>query len=343
MAIWENRKIEKRMQERLLKGEEVPISTGESMYGSYVTARKKLLEEILPEIKAIEKNLTDHGPQHIANVLDNIDALLEKDYERISDIELYLLCLLALFHDVGNIHGRKGHYEKKVIYDIYNYVRSRDPQFDEEKRLVSHIASSHSGKASDGTSDTFKELSDTKEGFHGRGVDMRKLAAILRFADELAEGPQRTSNFMYIYHKYDTKSKIYHDYSRCKQVYIDRGNGRIALTYLIKINSRGGKLSLKETKRITKLLEYIYKRIIKLNQERIYNTYYCQILSAFNTLSVKIEFELDGLPCDIGLKDLNITDLQIPGDNHKSVVEFDQSYAVTKILSALNRGVKKHA
>lgn len=342
---WENTHIEKRMHESLLSGEQIARSLGEELYAGYIMARQKLCEEILPEIKAVEKSLTDHGPRHIMNVLENMDSLLEKEFDRVSHIELYLLCLLALFHDVGNINGRKGHFDRKVIYQIYDYIRNGDSKFDIERNIVATIASTHSGKAPDGSLDTIKQLSDSKIGFHSKGIDSRKLAAILRLADELAEGPQRTSNFMYLQHKYDPQTHIYHDYARCKQVFIDKGNGRVALTYLIKLKRTKpkGEISKKDVENTKELLDYIYKRIIKVNQERVYNKYYCLILGAFSVLSVSIEFEIDGIPFDIGLKDLIINDLQIPGDGHKLITEFDKSYEISKIIKALNNKKSKNA
>jgi len=336
---WENTQLEKRMHDRLLSGEEISKSEGEELYSSYITARRKVCEEILPEIKAIEKNLTDHGPAHIKNVLNNMHSLLEKDYERISDIELYVLCLLALFHDVGNIHGRKGHYDKKVIFQIYDYVRGGDPKYDVERNIVATIASTHSGKASDGSHDTIKQLTDTKTGFFGKGIDSRKLAAILRLADELAEGPQRTSNFMFLHHKYSSASMPFHRYAASKNVYIDRGNGRIALTYIIKLNhkDRDPDFLAQDLSDTRELLEYIYKRIIKLNQERLYNKFYCNILGAFSVLSVSIDFVIDGLPVDLGLKELIINDLQIPGEGHKQITEFDRAYEIGKIMKTLTQ------
>ena len=334
---WEDTQIEKAMQSRLLSGNVISTSLGQSLWGGYLVARHRLVEEILTEIKAIEGSLTDHGPAHIVNVLENMHSLLEKDYERIDDIELYVLCLLALFHDVGNIHGRKGHYDRNVIYKIYDYVRNSDSRYDAEKVIVAQLASAHSGKASDGSHDTINELSNQKIGFYNKGIDGRKLSAILRLADELAEGPQRTSNFMLIHHKYKTKSEIFHKYAKCKYVFIDKGNDRIALTYRLKLTTKNGKLSSTDINETKELLEYIYMRILKVNQERLYNKFYCNILTAFKILSVSIEFEIDGKPIDLNLKDLIITDLQVPGEKHKLITEYDKSYEVSKIISALKK------
>ncbi len=268
---WEFRPIELELERRLKSGkEDITVIEGTQHFAHYIAARQKVVEEILPEIKAIENSLTDHSERHIGNVLDNIQALIGKDMKRVPTMELYFLCLIALFHDVGNIHGRKGHYNMKIIFDIYGYTRSNDPYFDDEKNLVATVASKHSGKATDGSTDTIKELSPTDEGLWDKGVNLRKCAAILRFADELAEGRHRTSNFMILYHKYDEESEIFHKYSSCsKSPFISKNDNRIGLTYTIKIDSTISSI-WEETK---ELIEYIYCRVLKINNERLYNKY----------------------------------------------------------------------
>ena len=64
---------------------------------------------------------------------------------------------------------------------------------------------------------------------------LRELAAVLRFADELAEGPQRTSEFMQAEGLYESESQQFHDYANSTHILIDRGTNRIILTYEIGI------------------------------------------------------------------------------------------------------------
>lgn len=331
---WEFRPIEIELERRLKSGkEDITVVEGTQLYAHYITARQRVVEEILPEIKAIENSLTDHSERHIGNVLDNIQSLIGKDMKRVPIMELYFLCLIALFHDVGNIHGRTGHYDMKVIYDIYGYVRGNNPNFDDEKNLVATVASKHSGKASDGSTDTIKELSPKEEGLWDKGINLRKCAAVLRFADELAEGRQRTSNFMILYHKYDETSIIFHKYASClKSPFISKNDNRIGLTYTIKIDSTISKI-WEETK---ELLEYIYYRVLKINNERLYNKYYAEILSNFKRVEMVLNFVIDGVPITIGLKQLILTDLVIPGNEDiKDLYKNDKSYNVDEIIQKL--------
>ena len=103
-------------------------------------------------------------------------------------------------------------------------------------------------------------------------------------------------------------TRIHHRYASCMSVFIGRDDQRIALTYSIKINSSNKKI-WSETKA---LIEYIYIRILKLNNERLYNKYYAEILSHFKRVEVTINFEIDGSQAIIGLKQLVLTDLLIP-------------------------------
>jgi hypothetical protein len=329
----ELRVIEEQLEKRLKSGKEkITVVEGTQHFANYIAARQRLVEEILPEIKAIENSLTDHGERHIGNVLDNIYELIGKDIKRVTLMEHYFLCLLALFHDVGNIHGRKGHYKKNVIFEIYGYVRGNDPKFDDEKNLVAEVASKHSGKATDDSFDTIKELSANEEGLWGKGVNLRKCAAVLRFADELAEGIQRTSNFMSQYHKYDSDAEIHHKYAKCFSMYIGKNENRIALTYKIKIDTSNKKI-WDETK---ELLEYIYHRIIKLNNERLYNKYYAEILSNFKRVEVVLNFIVDEIPIIIGLKQLVLTDLIIPGEEDiKDIAKNDKEYTIDEIIQKI--------
>ena len=72
--------------------------------------------------------------------------------------------------------------------------------------MVVRATSAHTGKAQDGSCDTLKEVAELDH-LANRPVRLRELAAILRFADELAEGPQRTSEFMQVEDLYESESK----------------------------------------------------------------------------------------------------------------------------------------
>jgi len=197
--MWETQELETITKARLVV--ERGQCGGEEKFALYLTARKKLLEDVLEEIRATQPELTDHGPRHIANVLQNAHQLLGDEVDALSATELYCLILSILFHDVGNIHGRDGH--QMSIASVYQHVREALPPHDpyrQEKLNLFAIVGAHCGQAPDKSNDTLRSLEPSH--LDGRPVNIRHLAAILRFADELAEGPQRTSLFMQKIHGY---------------------------------------------------------------------------------------------------------------------------------------------
>lgn len=107
--MWTEQKIEKHLKEILTLEFE---AKAEDYISLYITARKYIVEEVLKEIKGIEPSLTDHSADHVANVMERAWDLIEDQQDRFSGIEIYLLCLIILFHDVGNIEGRGGHNKK---------------------------------------------------------------------------------------------------------------------------------------------------------------------------------------------------------------------------------------
>lgn len=316
--MWNTLSYEEKMSESLIR--DFGKEKGDVYYSQYTSARNSLLKDnFFSEIKSVEPNLTDHSERHIANVIDNIYKLLGEEINNVSGINLYCLGLIALFHDVGNIEGRDNHNEK--IADVYNHVRKKEPRFNRERAMIIRAGRAHCGKAKDGTRDTLKELEECDH-IDGEKVDLRNLAAILRFADELAEGPQRTSNFMTERHKYDEKSMIFHKYAEITNIFIDREGGRVSITYEIELDKDS--ITKEET---IKLLDFTIKRVLKLDEERRYNKHYCNLLMPFKTTSVKYNFNLDGIPMDLDFEKIEITDrYPIPGEKKDGLKGFVSDY-----------------
>ncbi len=157
--IWETLEFEEIIKAALIR--DLLQTHGDTRFGFYTTARKHLLEDILDEIKRIQPNITDHGPKHIRNVLENIKDLLgssigewNNESRKLSNgdlngMELYVLGLSALFHDVGNVFSRTEH--QKQIGPIYDCAMggnggNRGNQGDEQKKLILDICKAHCGE-----------------------------------------------------------------------------------------------------------------------------------------------------------------------------------------------------
>ena len=296
-----------------------------ALSSAYGHALNYLEENIYEDIRATEPNLTDHGPRHVANVQRNILALLEDGGEPLAEVsapELYCLAMAALFHDVGNILRRKGH--QRNIGRIFDAARGTAPATKREKTLVLRACAAHTGTASDGTGDTLRELAEVEQ-FEGCRVGLRQLAAILRFADELAEGPQRTSAYRLETDGYAPESRVYQEYASVTHVLIDRGNNRIVLAYEIPVDADDDSEQREES--LNLLLSHILQRIVKLDQERRYAVHYAPILSPFKATVASFTFHCGDDLLDFDLPQIRLDDLTIPGTDTKSIDVDDPTYA----------------
>lgn len=244
---------------------------------------------MLDEIRRTEPNLTDHGPRHIRHVLENVFKLLEGDLDYFSPVELYILGMSVLFHDVGNLEGREDH--NRRIAQFYDHVR-RGSEFAHEKALIVRIAAAHTGKARNGSSNTLADVPLSSH-LNGEPVRAREIAAIVRFADELAEGPQRTSAYLRKRREYPAGSIPHHDYASATGITIDGGNNRIAVTYQFEVRTNRG--LDQELSRLKRFLQYACSRLAKMDIERRYARHHCASpLLPFQKISVCLDVQIDG-------------------------------------------------
>ena len=295
----------------------------------YFSAKGYLKRNIYGDIKGVEKDLTDHSERHIINVQNNAAFLIGDDgVNRYNSVELYFLALSILFHDVGNINGREGH--NKKVTDIYNKIRNNESYFNQERRLILKAVGAHCGRSSKGDKDTLNELEENSD-LHEQSLRLRELASVLRFADELAEGPQRTSDYMLEKGKIEEHSRIYHEYAQITRPFIDRGGSRISVSYDI---------DRKRCNDLGELLAFTYKRILKLDLERRYCKYYAPILDVFKRTDVTLNFNSDGNPLDLDLDLISLEDKYTYTDVNVNEVERFQNrfpkYSIESILSQIN-------
>lgn len=334
---WNTTELERRLRSALIQqfGEE----SGDAWYAHYVSIREYLLTEVLEEVRGSEPDLTDHGPRHIENVLRNAYRLLGEDHDFngvYSSLELYVLCVAIWFHDVGNYDGRDKHNQRIGEY----YVAARGDtahSWNQEKTLIIRIGQAHTGLASDGSKDTLKDVPEF-DVYEGESIKLRELAALVRFADELAEGPQRTSRFRLARGDISAESEIHHTYASITSIAIDKGNGRIAVTFNIplKVDEHIGILSEEEETRLTRVLNYCYNRLIKLDQERKYARFYAETtLSSFKIISVQFNFHVGSAVLNYAPSCV-LSDKVTPGDNSDPLPIKVPELNLEAVLSALH-------
>ena len=302
-------------------------SKGEELTNAYKTAYLNLKKDVYPHISGAEPSLSDHGETHVSNVQENTIHLLSEDgiIKSLSGIEMYCLGMFILFHDTGIIYGRKNHHKK--VAQVFDRIRSKNKSLRHEKALVVRATGAHTGKAQDGSCDTLKEVAEVDH-LAGRRVRLRELAAILRFADELAEGPQRTSEFMQAEGLYESESQKFHDYASSTNILIDRQNSRILITYNIDID-------INRPDELRDFLKFIFLRIQKLNQERQYTRYYSELLEPFKLIEVTFDFHCGSDILETELSPLQLTDIVVPGDQAKEISAINPAYSIDELVANL--------
>lgn len=338
---WEERPLEKYVQLHIKKELR---SEGESLWLKYSSTRLELLDSIIPWISSVEPNLTDHGCMHIRNVIDNAALLLgfqnhfceEEVKHGLTSHELILLLMGLLLHDVGNIYGRDRHFEK--IEEVWSKLNSWRLWGPPERNMITTVGRAHSGTANNGSKDTIKPLvmASSSSYFIKSRVRLASIAAIIRFADELAEGPQRTSKFLIENKCFSDDSNIFHQYSQVTNIAIDREGGRIALTYYIDIDNEAYPSDVNLFKKhISKLLEMIYARAMKLNYERQLARYYAEMLSPFRETSVSIIFQENGITIDIPWKPIVLDDISTLGEKEKLIEQQGEDYRIPNLVEKI--------
>lgn len=335
--MWDETKLETHIVKNLKSV--MAESAAMSACADYISARGQVLK-LIEEIKAAEPELSDHGPRHIHDVLENAWFLIEG--QDICEVSCYILCLSILYHDVGNYYERVNH--NKKIAEIFNETFPKVDSRNALRSLVTKIAGAHTGKSLGGNDDTLKDLEIQNTNIFKTQIDAQELGAILRFADEMAEGPHRTSYYRLKKDGYEEESKKYHAYARCCQSSVsDRKAGRILLNYIIPIEHKNGNVyHIESGYLLSEFLGFVYDRILKFDQERKYCRHYSKSLADFKETSIVIEFVLnDEETIPTKLQPLVLNDLIIPGNTTKELHEYDKDYKIESIIEQLS-GVGGH-
>lgn len=321
---WVEQDFESKIKEKLFT--QFKEAKGDEYYTRYKDIRNKLVSDIYPENAASAPDYTKHDPSHIVDVMKSVDRLIGNRYDNLTGMDLYFLGLIILFHDSGIIKGRDGHHVAQRIKHIYDSTQAADrAKYKQERKWVLRAAEAHSsGKKKGLDADTIKPL-PVADGIDGIDVKVQEMATLLRFADELSEGPHRTSWYKLNNGLYNAASEIYHQYASITHVHIDRGNNRIKLTYNIDFTSN---------ENLRNLLEFTYQRVHKLDQERKFARHYSSICDDFKETRVVINIELpEG---ELIIDNCILTDLVIPGDKYKPLHELFINYDIEQIISKIN-------
>ena len=236
--------------------------------------------------------LTDHGPGHIDSVIRRATSLLcypKKTFPQVTPYEVYILLLAIHFHDVGNIFGREGHEMKhgKVMDQFDAFI---GPEM-VERQAIQKIASVHSGRIN-GSQDTISTL-HPEAPVLGHKIRYRLLAAILRFADELADDSHRATRIIQSLGIIPSESMVFHEYAKSlHSVVVNPGKHVVRLNYafLKKEATRTfGKGKLNGMVPEVYLLDEIYERTLKMHMERKYCMRFLREVVRIDAIEILIE------------------------------------------------------
>jgi len=259
----------------------------------YDALKKHLVDNVYPQIavaasmKEKDLYLNDHGINHINTVIKRASELVSSTDCNLLAREVYYLLCAILLHDVGNVFGRESHERNsdKIISECGNLLSVDTP----EQNLIWSIAKVHGGKKHNGENvDTINEL-ETYTKMRSDTINTQFLASILRFADELADDNERAAKWVLKHEIFPDESKIFHEYSSALySVDVDPNNHSIELNYSLREDQVN--IKYKYTPNNIYLIDYIYKRVLKMHLERIYCMRYMRSLIYVEKILVNINF-----------------------------------------------------
>ena len=265
----------------------------------YLVAKNQIELKVLPEIKAIVSSinsdiyLNDHGPLHVKTVMLRASELLRRESEALNSMEGFVLLMAILLHDAGHvINGRKNHERtvSSLLKELYGdtSLTSVDTAL---QWIIYSLAKAHSG-----VDDPIGRLTDAMS-WSSYTIRMKRLAAILRLADELAEDSLRASSFLLASGNphLSTNSKLFHVYSdKLTSCDIDMSSHEVTERFLL--NKDDVLNTHPHDNSQCFLVDYIYERSVKTFREITYCNRFLPETLRINRLSIKIDFiEKDSL------------------------------------------------
>lgn len=262
---------------------ELPL---ENTYGSlYSTTLANLVRDIYPAVDiGLSMNsdpkgiYTYHNKDHFDEVVVRAGELLERSNQhkgkdkklRLNAYELFVLLVAIRIHDAGNCLGRKQH--EKKCYEILEEVGGKNFPFGaEEIRVITDIAQAHGGTAADGKNKDVISLLPKNDHINNISIRSQRIAALVRFSDEVAETRLRSLDFLARKKSIPRANEIFHAYAKSittSMIEPHESSMRVVLKYRVEskdIEKKYGKNDGEEC-----LIDEIRLRLTKMNRERIY-------------------------------------------------------------------------
>jgi hypothetical protein len=158
--------------------------------------------------------------------------------------------------------------------------------------LIMRIAETHGGKLANGDKDKIENLLEVDDAYFDK-IRPRLIAAILRFADELADDKTRANSTALTKGLLPVGSEVFHAYAMClDSVKVNHKENSVDLKYQIPkhfLLRTFGKVKEGGVEQVL-LMDEIYERLLKMHSERVYCMRYCKGSIDIDKIRVRIEF-----------------------------------------------------
>lgn len=226
--------------------------------------------------------LTDHGPEHIKTVINRASRLVSSRSCELTGYEVYLLLTAIHFHDVGNILGRIRH--EINSREIMKHLGLKAGNDSPEKRWIHSIAQAHGGEPKNKI-----DLLPIEQPIMGQKVRVQLLAAILKFADELADDNTRAARYLLEAGMLPQESEVFHKFAQSlHSVTIDTEGREVKLDF--ELDDEAATRTYGKGDKQVYLLEEIFERTLKAHLERMYCMRFMAPYIRIDRISVLIEF-----------------------------------------------------
>lgn len=252
--------------------------------------RRQKINEILEDDSIIFLNI--HGPLHTQKVQEKALEILQCFTDAYpTPYEVFFLLSSIVVHDVGNLYGRAGH-EKKILPMLEKTTQNIIAD-SLERRTIARIAGVHGGKINN-SKDTISRL-QYKAPVNGFDIREQALAAVLRFADELADDSTRANYSAMEAGILGNASEVYHVYSSKLHTVKLRKNEAVDnmwdVVLRFEIDEQTAKKQFQRKGDKVYLLDEIYDRTLKMENERRYCSRYLRPFCTIERIDVEIIIE----------------------------------------------------
>lgn len=288
------------------------IKTIDGLIHKMNTIESYISEKYYPVIDRLYPWFTSHGEKHIYSILNMLAEMLYRNHVSIAPLDFFMLYLATIYHDTGMVSSRGRHAEeiKPIIQDLSGYIKSR-----EVEQTILQIAQAHSGPEE--KIDTLPNAKMISYDNRNRRHDIRALASLLRFVDEVSETVDRIDSTLLYDHKVPVENEIYWQYANCiksssvtskprsitMRIEIEKDTIFKSFPYIKKDGSKNDIV----------FLDYLFERLDKMNEERK--------LCCINFRSFA---EIDSIDISLAIVDVDGNTIKIyGGDGGEKKAEFE--------------------